>query len=342
MADTSPILSLPYLAPSQAQKHVTHNEALQRLDILVQLRVQEFDATQPPAVPGEGEVYATGTGALAAWAGHDGQLAAFTDGAWLFIDPLEGWTATDVATGEGRVWQTGAWVALPLDNLDSLGIATTADATNRLAVASGATLFTHDGAGHQMKLNKAAPGDTGTLLFQTGWSGRAEMGLAGDDNWSIKVSDDGASWQTALRINAATGAVGIGLEPNDHYELSVVALSTEPTILVHNTGGSAGAAFRVIDDLSGGDWKFKITGNGSFKLRDQADGVDCLYLHNTTRSADFAGAVRPATYGVATLPDAVAVGAGGIIYVSDEAGGPVLAFSDGTDWRRSTDRAVVS
>ena len=44
---------------------------------------------------------------------------------------------------------------------------------------------------------------------------------------------------------------------------------------------------------------------------------------------------------VATLP-AAATNEAAIVYVSDETGGAVLAFSDGTDWRRVTDRAVVS
>lgn len=44
-------------------------------------------------------------------------------------------------------------------------------------------------------------------------------------------------------------------------------------------------------------------------------------------------------YTVATLP---AQGAGKLIYVTDESGGAVPAFSDGTDWRRVTDRAIVS
>lgn len=34
--------------------------------------------------------------------------------------------------------------------------------------------------------------------------------------------------------------------------------------------------------------------------------------------------------------------AGGIIYVPDDTGGAVLAFSDGTNWRRVTDRAIIS
>lgn len=47
------------------------------------------------------------------------------------------------------------------------------------------------------------------------------------------------------------------------------------------------------------------------------------------------------SYTVATLPSA-ATYAQGLIYVSDEAGGATVAFSDGTDWRRVQDRAIVS
>lgn len=47
------------------------------------------------------------------------------------------------------------------------------------------------------------------------------------------------------------------------------------------------------------------------------------------------------SYEVADLPDA-SLWTGGAIYVSDESGGAVLAFSDGSNWRRTTDRAVVS
>lgn len=47
------------------------------------------------------------------------------------------------------------------------------------------------------------------------------------------------------------------------------------------------------------------------------------------------------TYTVATVPSA-ATYARGLIYVSDEVGGAVVAFSDSTNWRRVTDRAIVS
>ena len=48
MSDLSPILSLPLLQASQAQKHVTHNEALMQLDLLVQLTVADRTRTAPP------------------------------------------------------------------------------------------------------------------------------------------------------------------------------------------------------------------------------------------------------------------------------------------------------
>lgn len=54
------------------------------------------------------------------------------------------------------------------------------------------------------------------------------------------------------------------------------------------------------------------------------------------------GVVKLANWTVATLPDAATAGAGMMIYVSDESGGAVPAFSDGVAWRRVTDRAVVS
>ena len=46
------------------------------------------------------------------------------------------------------------------------------------------------------------------------------------------------------------------------------------------------------------------------------------------------------SYAVAGLPSAAT--AGQLVYISDETGGAVVAFSDGTDWRRVTDRAIAA
>ena len=209
MSDTSPILSLPYLQPSQAQKHVTHNEALQTLDVLVQTVVADRDQSTPPTTPTAGGSHIVAPGGTGAWAGHDDDIATWDGSNWFFVTPRTGWQAQVNAESQTVTWDGSTWgIQSPLlQNLDAVGINTTADATNRLAVSAAATLLSHEGAGHQLKINKSTDTDTTSLLFQTGWSGRAEMGTTGSDDFAIKVSDDGTSWATALLIAAATGRV---------------------------------------------------------------------------------------------------------------------------------------
>ena len=92
MTDT-PNLTLPYIFASQAQKHVTHNEAIRALDCLVQLSVESRALTSPPASPVEGSGYVVAAGASDAWAGKSDKIAAFQDGAWAFYAPKDGWIA---------------------------------------------------------------------------------------------------------------------------------------------------------------------------------------------------------------------------------------------------------
>ena len=208
MSDTSPRLSLPYILPSQAQKHVTHNEAIKVLDAITQLAVQSASLTEPPSVPLAGECHLVGPAAVGAWAARDGQIAVFNGTGWAYFAPAQGWRADVAPEGRSLRFNGTAWVdATVFQNLESLGIATTADTVNRLAVASEASLFTHQGNGHQVKINKSAAAETASVMFQTGWSGRAEMGTIGSDNFGFKVSTDGEDFHAAIELEAATGAV---------------------------------------------------------------------------------------------------------------------------------------
>jgi hypothetical protein len=351
MADT-PNLVLPYLAANQSQKHVTVNEALRRLDALVQITVQSAALATPPVSPTEGQRWILPASPTGAWAGHAGQIAAWQDGAWAFYAPLDGWTAIEISTDTLLLYNagTGIWTGLITgvfsdavftlqDDIDptkqarfqiagfttgatrvftlpdvsssvavlsgvaqtfqntttfsatsvtvgssaaasTLGIGTgattsgvtkavnigtaglsgsatnvnigsavagalgnltinnptvtfassvsaiamaaanvsalylglggaTADATNRLSINAPASLFNNAGAGHQIKVNKAAATDTGSFLFQTGFSGRAEFGLTGSDDFQIKVSADGATWFDALQLERTSGRVSV-------------------------------------------------------------------------------------------------------------------------------------
>ena len=238
--DHTPRLSLPFIMPSQAQKHVTHNEAIQALDALVQPVVESRTLTTPPILPLEGEAWIVPPAATAAWSGHGDEIAAFQSGAWHFLEPAAGWQVFVKADKTHYVFDTGAWTPLASlgAGLPKLGINTTADTTNRLAVSSAATLLTHAGNGHQLKLNKAAAGDTASLLYQTNFSGRAETGLAGDDNWRLKVSPDGTTWINALTVNATTA-------------VATVAASLRPATDNAVTLGASGARWSAVWAVTG-------------------------------------------------------------------------------------------
>lgn len=212
----TPRLSLPLLAAGQAQKHVTHNDALTRLDALVHLTVDSRSQGTPPAVPTELSAFIIPDGATGAFAGRTDQIALFEDGCWTFLTPRPGWQAWVTDESEHHLWTGSEWRRdSPLSSLGASlwGVNGTADVTTRFVVQAPASLFNHDGAGHQLKLNKAAAGETASLLFQDGYSGRAEIGLAGDDDLHCKVSPDGSAWAEALVVDAATGEVALPATP---------------------------------------------------------------------------------------------------------------------------------
>src|SRR5262245_34467817 len=91
--DDTANLKLPYIVAAQAQKHVTHNEALRALDAIVQLMVLDKDLAAPPGSPVAGDRYIVAASPIGAWAGQAGKVAAFQDGAWAFYAPQEGWIA---------------------------------------------------------------------------------------------------------------------------------------------------------------------------------------------------------------------------------------------------------
>ncbi|MCU4182563.1 DUF2793 domain-containing protein [Bosea sp. BH3] len=215
MTDT-PRLSLPLLAAGQAQKHVTHNDALTRLDALVHLAVQSRTQADPPVSPTELSAYIVPADGTGVFAGRTDQLALYEDGGWAFVTPRAGWQAWVADEAEHNLWTGTEWRRdSPLSGLgaESWGVNATADATNRLVVSGEASLFNHAGSGHQLKLNKAAAGATASVLFQSNWSGRAEFGLAGDDDFRVKVSADGSAWHDALAIDRATGAAALPGSP---------------------------------------------------------------------------------------------------------------------------------
>ena len=291
--DHSARLGLPYLAAGQMQKHVTLNEALTRLDSIVQTVVVSRTTTAQPGAPADGALWILPSGATGAdWSTRpEGALMRAEGGGWTIVPAGDGLIALVADADEMVVRQGGSWVALGarlgvVQALGRLGIGTTADAANPFAARVNTALWTAleawaGGTGDlRMTLNKEASGDVLSLLFQSGWGGRAELGLVGDDDLRLKVSADGSSWHDAFVVDRATGrmthALGAGrravtvFSADGSYAVPAWARSVEAVAVGGGGGGGAGAfgasgsrfggGGGVAGGISRGEWAAELLG----------------------------------------------------------------------------------
>ena len=293
--DATPNLGLPYIMAAQSQKHVTHNEAIRALDAVVQLSVLDRHLSAPPGSPAEGARYIIAPSPTGAWSGHAGSVTAYQDGAWMLYAPSQGWIAWVADEDIAVVWSGSAWVALttgegggggdpdPTPEFETVAInGATADMTNRLSLNSEASLFNHDGDGHQIKINKATPGDTASLLYQTGFSGRAELGLAGDDDFHFKVSADGSIWNEAIVIDKDTGEVAF---PNTSLGGGGGA-PTDAEYIVKSANGGLSAE-RVLTDTATVAWDYATGGQAKGNVPN--DAITYAKLQNVSAADKILG-----------------------------------------------------
>jgi hypothetical protein len=169
-----------------------------------------------------------------------------------------------------------------------IGVNATPDSTNKLSVNSDAVLFNHNGTTSQVKVNKNAAGNTASHLFQTGFSGRAEFGTIGDDNFTLKTSSDGSAFTTALIAASTDGAVSIPtnltltntglhlLDTNASHDLIVAPgsdLTADRTLTL--TTGDANRTLTLTADSSIGGTAY-VSGGTDVVVADGGTGVSSL------------------------------------------------------------------
>jgi hypothetical protein len=207
-------LALPLVLPAQAQKHVTVNEALARLDAVAQLRVISSHVATPPAAAVDGAGYVVPAGATGAWAGKAGQVAVWCNGGWIFLVPKAGWRGWDEDAGGSCMFDGVRWVADAV--AVSPGGAATAWRVLELehAITAGATNPT------------AVP--IPALAQVIGVTGRVTTAITGSlSGWRIGVagSDDryGAGLGTALN----SYLLGLSGAPVTYYASTPLLLTAE-------------------------------------------------------------------------------------------------------------------
>jgi hypothetical protein len=233
---TSTHLLLPYLAASQAQKHVTHNEALRLLDGLVQLAVVDRDRVAPPASPPDGARYLVATGATGFWAGWDGSVAMLSDGTWVRLLPRAGWICWVEAESLALVWTGSAWT----DLVSAMGfIAQGAE----VEVAKGPAGFTTGMAVREQLISGLSGASVASSItipnraILLGVTTRVATAIAGATSFSCGIAGEATKFGSLLGIAAGSTNVGV-IGPTAVY-------ADTPVVLTAAGGAFAAGAVRI-------------------------------------------------------------------------------------------------
>ncbi len=228
MSDT-PRFAMPLLDAAQAQKHVTVNEALMRADLLGAGRVEERGRAAPPAAPADGEVQIVGAGATGGWAGHDGELALYLNGGWVFVPPWGGCAVWVAAEGARLTWNGGAWVAGHLGGSPG-GAATLARVAEIDHVLSGAVSTT-------------APviPDKAVVL---GVTGRVLAPITGASGWSLGVAGSPDRYGAGYGTGAGSYAHGVTGQPQAYYGATPLTVTASGGAF---TGGTLRLAVHLLE-----------------------------------------------------------------------------------------------
>lgn len=183
-------------------------------------------------------------------------------------------------------------------------------------------------------------------------SGGTFTGTVTFPNTGLRITDTGGDHYTTLKQNSNEAANRTLNIPALGADDTVVTLATTQTITALKTIATALGNTDQFIVRNATEGYFFNTSSGlaeivgydgsaanNIGLRSGSSGVGGGLVISSATAA-FAVPVVVPTYTVAGVPAATTVGQ--IVYVSNEAGGAVLAFSDGTNWRRVTDRAIIS
>ena len=362
-AETTLRHSYPFIMPGQSLRYLTFNNAMQRLDTLQNLSLSGLAVNTPPTEPAIGSCYDVGFEPIEVFSNHGGEIASYSTNGWTFFGKVKGMTAFNLETGEFLIYDGVNWTP-PVggDEIHSLGINAAADSTNRLSVKSDAVLFASNdddpsNGDIRVVVSKADKYDTAALMYQTDYTSYVEAGLLGNNNYTIQVSADGSAFIKALEINSQTGDVGLGKAPNNALDI----LKTDSGIArMKISNPSAATNAGAATTLAAGEEKFLDITLYQQGTAYMVSNASVMYYQLTGESPlhrFYLGSFEamsiaqnrltlntPAklmTVSLTALPNPQVSGAGALIFISDSSMGGIIAFSDGTDWRRCADNEIV-
>ena len=159
------------------------------------------------------------------------------------------------------------WTLLNNETVDAfsyVGVGTAPDPSNVLSVYGSSALL--NGANFSLTVNKSATANAASVLFQDGFSARAQIGLLGDDNFTFKVSPNGSSYYSALSLDKSTGAVTLGNARTAVADANYVALTTDREIAFTSISAARTVTLPVASGFPSGHALVIVDESGSVSL----------------------------------------------------------------------------
>jgi hypothetical protein len=209
MADTAR-LGLPLLEAGQAQKHVTLNEALIRLDAFGASQALSRNLAAPPSAPAEGDLYIAPVGAAGDWAGLDNRLVAFANGGWIDAAPETGrrlWIADE---GRAAIFDGIAWSA--------------GDGAQGAVTESRVLTIDHAVAPGTASTTPTIIPDKAVVL---GVTGRVLQALEGAGTWRLGVAGAADRYGGGLSVAEGAYAHGVTGQPVAYFGDTALRLEAE-------------------------------------------------------------------------------------------------------------------
>jgi len=203
----------PLLNAAQAQKHVTLNEALVRVDALGAARVERRDLSVPPTSVADGDAYIIGPGATEDWAGRDGDLALFSNGGWDIVIPWSGCRVWIAAEGAAAVFNGTGWI-----------VGHTTGSPGRAATLSRIVQIDHVLAAGAMSTTEPVIPDKAVML---GVTGRVIEEITGATSWSLGVPGAGNRYGSGYGTGVNSYAHGLAGWPQTYYSHTPLMVMAE-------------------------------------------------------------------------------------------------------------------
>ena len=204
---------MPLIDAAQAQKHVTINEAILRMDALGASRVESRSFTSPPETPEDGTAYIVGKSASDLWETHDEEVAIYQNGGWRFVSPWDGlkiWVA-DEATNV--CFQLGSWNASQLSS----------------SVRGAQTICRTIEFEHT--LDHSPTSSTGTIIPDKatviGVTGRVILDITGPTSWSLGVSGSPDRYGSGYGTSTGSFAHGMTGQPQTYFGSTALEITSD-------------------------------------------------------------------------------------------------------------------